>query len=330
MKTSACVLCALLVLLGHAASGVAPIQVGEGLQSAVNAYRLGELVKEAKRSDPNSSLPWMIEHMLAGISMATDPTVTMEAVFPGALAASAIGQLIDRHGQDIANMTYRERRVFIGNEYGDPSVIPTTYAGKPDAADEMCRAMFDEELSGVSDCRRYAARIREFNQKKKPSAMDIRHCNEDLALFYDHMASLGKNKLVKEAGAVGLEELKNLPVRPNAAKDAGVDRCRDLSGQWQQTFGKVTSTWTLTKRRDGSYDAVESGLGRERGVGTFDGADLKIEWGGKKNKNLIWEGVYTWPLNAACTGSEGEGTLHFTNSPEPGRGDEKSTVKRIR
>jgi hypothetical protein len=84
--------------------------------------------------------------------MAKDPVVTMEAVYPGALAANAIGQLIEVHGEDIARMTYRDRKVFIGDEYSDPSIIPiTSHSGKENNTDRVYREMFTVEYSGVSD-----------------------------------------------------------------------------------------------------------------------------------------------------------------------------------
>lgn len=115
MKQSGILLLLLsLVFCGYVTSNADGF--GSGLLSVVDNYGLSEQIKDAKRRHPNSKIPSYIEHVLTGLSMARDPVVTMEAVYPGALAANAIGPLIEMHGEDIARMTYRDRKVFIGDE----------------------------------------------------------------------------------------------------------------------------------------------------------------------------------------------------------------------
>ena len=55
--------------------------------------------------------------------------------------------------------------------------------------------------------------------------------------------------------------------------------CDDLSGLWQQETGQSgSSQWLLTRRGDGSYDAVEQGLGSATGTAALRGRMLRIEW----------------------------------------------------
>lgn len=188
---------------------------GAGSMAAVKKYGLSELVAAAKRSDPDSNIPYAIEHMLTGLSMATDPTATMEAVYPGALAASAISQLIDMHGKDIANMMYSDRKVFIGGASGDPSLIPgktaTVGAGRVDA---LCREMFNVDGGGVADCERYISHIHRCNANTRPTDLEIEHCNAYLSEFYEHMRFEGKNKLVREAGNIAAREFASIEKQP--------------------------------------------------------------------------------------------------------------------
>lgn len=84
--------------------------------------------------------------------------------------------------------------------------------------------------------------------------------------------------------------------------------CADLSGRWvQQTSGIGTSTWTLTHRGDGTYTAIESGLGAMSGIATYDGQRLRI------SATAAGLGItYDWALGSAC--GSGQGELRFTGS----------------
>lgn len=236
----------------------------KGLISAAKSYGLDELVKEAKRSDPNSNLPSIIEHLLAGLSLSTDPTTIMRDTYPGYLAANAIGQLIGMHGKDIANMTYRERKVFIGDEYGDPSLIPnSTYSKETDTTDSLCRKMFKVEQGGVSECKNYVVKIQSCGANNRPSKLEIKHCYEYLTEFYEHMEYEGKTSLVRHAGEVAIAEFNKVKSRRI------ISELSDFVGKHKLAF-TCTSGCTGVWRHTMSVTSMDQ-EGNFSGTGYYDG-----------------------------------------------------------
>jgi len=210
MKKSIFIFLLLAISPWNASAVLASSDYQTGLVSSIKNYGLSELVAIAKRNDPNSNVPYILEHMLTGLSMSTDPTATLEAIYPGALAASAIGQLIDKHGKDIANMSYNDRKVFIGGAYADPSLIPDSKTVETDPTEKLCRKMFDVAGGNAAQCRSYVAHIQVCNANKNPNTLQKEHCAAYLSEFYEHMQYEGKSPLVREAGKVASREIKNL------------------------------------------------------------------------------------------------------------------------
>jgi hypothetical protein len=209
-----------LAIAGLAGTTPAEAQVVDGITSAMQDYGLGQLVEAAKRADPASPVPGYIEHMLAGIALATNPTTAMEGIYPGSLAASAIDQLIELHGADIARMTYRDRAVFIGGIYSDPSIIPEDRAPPPpDRGAELCMRML--QPSEFRFCIALVDRIRQCSAVRNLSERAAVNCNEDLTRFYELMEFEGYTPLVREAGRVAGRELKTLGAWPPTSNRAG-------------------------------------------------------------------------------------------------------------
>ena len=164
----------------------------------------------AKRADPNSELPSKIEHILAGLSIATDPTAILEGVFAGSIAANAIGQLIDRHGKNIARMSYRDSSFRL---YGDPRRLPPRSRGyNTRASQSLCAELLPFNQRG--SCVRLVTRLPGCASAQKLSQRRIRYCNEDLTELYEKMAMYGRTFYVREAGRIAKRELGKISLSP--------------------------------------------------------------------------------------------------------------------
>ena len=179
-----------------------------GLSSAAKNEIISRLVKAAKESDPNSTLPATLEKMLTGLSVLTDPTATLEAIYPGSLALSAISQLIDKHWPNISRMSYSDRKVWVDG--GDDSMIPEDDTEKkPDPIVELCRSMlkYDDARLCVSKMRRvHECNVLKDKKDKTSKALFKKlkeGCNEDILAIYELMEWDGKNDFIKEAGRIG-------------------------------------------------------------------------------------------------------------------------------
>lgn len=188
----------------------------------------------------------------------------MRDTYPGFLAANAIGQLVEMHGKDIANMTYRERKVFIGDEYGDPSLIPNiTYTKKTDTSDSLCRKMFKVEGGSVSECKKYVTKIQSCKANNRPSKLEIKHCNEYLTEFYEHMEYHGETSLVRQAGEVATSEFKkvgNINTSSGAQNVVGTHKLAftcttGCTGVWRHTMSVSSMDRSGNFFGSGSYDA---------------------------------------------------------------------------
>ncbi|MEO0463269.1 MAG: hypothetical protein AAF127_09070 [Pseudomonadota bacterium] len=202
-------------LIATATATMAPAQSQEfrrGLGNAGKNAAVNELVAAAKRADPDSPLPGIIEHLLAGLSMVNykDPTPILEGVFPSSIAANAIGQLLDRHGKDIARMSYRSSSIDL---YGDPRKLPQSpRARNYRAALELCYDLMPTQE--VGSCSRLVPRLRGCATSQKMSAQRFRACNEDLDEFYTMMEFYGRTPQVRQAGALARAEFGRISLSP--------------------------------------------------------------------------------------------------------------------
>ena len=110
----------------------------------------------------------------------------------------------------------------------------------------------------------------------------------------------------------------SLPVLPTTQES---NDCGNLSGAWLQSSGNSgSSTWHLTQRGDGLYNAKEQGLGNAVGTAVYNGTALKIEW-----KTGDWSGLYEWTLEPNC--SRGMGRLVFKTGGRAGQIDSSSVER---
>lgn len=97
--------------------------------------------------------------------------------------------------------------------------------------------------------------------------------------------------------------------------------CKDLSGKWKNTLTDRrpirTTTWRLTPRSAGGYDAKESGLGSARGTAVYKNSRLRIDWA---IPGL--SGSYFWDMYHDC--SVGYGVVKRSDGRE-----EKTNLKRL-
>ena len=246
-----------------------------GVQSAAQNYGLGQLVNQAKAADPTSGVPSAIEHMLLGVSLATGGPQSaalnvMEAVYPGSLAGNAIGQLIDRHGEDIARMSYSDQKVFVGGLYSDPSIIPRRNSlPQREAAAALCTDMING--TDVGYCTTLARRIQLCNTSKNMSGRAVKNCTIDLMTFYELMEYEGKSALVRRAGDVAVTEMIASLIRKLEAKieeaklyqdmtraKAASDRPRSCKQYNDEARDLRQSLLDLKRQYDGRADAEYS------------------------------------------------------------------------
>ena len=264
-------------------------QFGAGLRSAAESYGLGQLVAAAKRADPDSPIPGMIEHILAGISLVKSPKDALinstNAVYPGSLAASAIEQLITRHGPQIARMSYSERKVFIGDIYSDPSIIPESRAPlAPSRATLMCEELI--QRSELRYCTTLVARIQQCSAVKNMDRREVQNCNEDLTYFYELMEYEGRTKLVREAGEVAGREIHSLygwsppsdeltpdGLPPGTGSAAGPGKIACPATAYPllaQDSGKPTNLGFLEKKSGSAYEAGKITEGSDGSIPTHE------------------------------------------------------------
>lgn len=72
----------------------------------------------------------------------------------------------------------------------------------------------------------------------------------------------------------------------------------DVSGSWTHVTGELEpAIWTFTRNDDGTYQAVETGLGNASGISTMEGKKLHIDWVTADNQIT---GTYDWKLEENC------------------------------
>ncbi len=221
--------------------------LGEGTKGAIINYGSVELVKKAKELYPDSNLPTIIEHLLAAVPvMKGDPLPILEAVNPSSIAASAIGQLIEKHGPNIARMTYRDSK--LGELYSDPSILPRTQ--KIDVTRALCSEMFSAG-GEIGHCSTLMKRIQKCNSNINPSKTEVSHCTTDLIEFYEHMELYGKNTLVRNAGETARKAYEEEIRRIN---DSSSEQSKDKDTSRTEEDGRKAIQQRLEK-------ALEGGIG---------------------------------------------------------------------
>jgi hypothetical protein len=253
MKKFNLILLAMITFLGSPTAALSQDKYAEGLGAAAKNYGLGELVKAAKKSAPDSYLPTIIEHLLLGVSLTSDPvssaTTILEGVYPGSLAAGAISQLLDKHGADIARRTYRDSN--FGDLYSDPSIIPNQGTTKaPDPVWAICAEMFEVDDGGVATCSDLAKKIQRCDGVKITNTSEVEYCDIYLSEFYENMELMGKSDLVKQAGKVARTEFKK-SLKQQCSDGLGQSRNSVLYDGKYKWIGKwdreqCTSIWDVT------------------------------------------------------------------------------------